>query len=64
MPAVALRQSTRASAPSVRLRPLPDHVARAVQAPPAAPATPFRTASARSPLTGVAGKRLRGSDGT
>ena len=38
MPAVGLRQSTRESTPSVRLRLLPDHVARAPRAPRAAPA--------------------------
>ena len=31
MPAMALRQSTNASAPSLRLRPLPDHVTRAAR---------------------------------
>ena len=50
---------------SVRLRPLPDHVARAVRAPRAAPTPPFRTAaSARSPSTGVDGQRPRGGGGT
>ena len=63
MPAVALRQSTRASAPSGRLRPLPDHVARAARAPRAVPVPPFRTASARSPSTGVAGQCPRGGGG-
>ena len=46
MPAVELRQSTRASEPAVRLHPLPDHVARAVRLSLEAPAPPFRTASA------------------
>ena len=59
MPAVALRRSTRAFAPSVRLRPLPDHVDHAVHAPLASPAALFRTASARSPSTGVDGQRPR-----
>ena len=62
--AVALRRSARASAPSMQLRPLPDHVARAVRAPWAAPAPPFCMASARSPSTGVAGQRPREGDGT
>ena len=63
MPAVALRRSTRASAPSVRLRPLPDHVARAARAPRATLAPPFRTVCARSPSTGVAGQYPREGGG-
>ena len=51
MPAVALRQSRRASTPFVRLGPLPAHVSRAPRAPRAAPAPPFRTGSARPPST-------------
>ena len=64
MPAVALQQSTRVSAPSVPLRPLPDHVARAARAPLAAPTTQFGTASALSPSTGVAKQCPREGGGT
>ena len=64
MPAVALRQWTRASAPSVQLRLLPDHVARAARAPRADPAPFSRTASARSPSMEVAGEFSRGGGGT
>ena len=59
-PAVALRRSTRASGPSFRFRPLPNHVARAVRASRAASAPSFHTGSASSPSTGVAGQRSSG----
>lgn len=56
MPAVTRRRSPRASAPSMLLHFLPDHVAQAVRAPYAALGPPSRTVSARSTSMGVDGQ--------